>query len=230
MKRIGVLGGMSWESSAEYYRLINQGVARRLGGYHSADMVMVSVDFDPVERMQREDRWDDAAHMLGNAAGACEQAGAEVLLLATNTMHLVFDDLERRTSAPWIHIADPTGRAARSAGAHVVGLLGTAFTMEQSFYRDRLESRYGLRVVVPEKDDRELVHRVIFDELVKGVVRDESRAAYSRVAGHLVDMGAEAVILGCTEIGMLIGDEDIPVPALDTTVLHAEAAVERALA
>lgn len=230
MKRIGVLGGMSWESSAGYYRLINQGVARRLGGYHSADMVMVSVDFEPIERMQREDRWNDAAQLLGDAADSCERAGAEILLLATNTMHLVFDELERRTSAPWIHIADPTGRAARAAGARVVGLLGTSFTMEQAFYRERLEKRYGLRVVVPETHDRELVHGVIFDELVKGIVRDESRAAYSRVAGHLVDMGAEAVILGCTEIGMLLGDEDVPVPALDTTVLHAEAAVERALA
>jgi aspartate racemase len=229
MKRIGILGGMSWESSAEYYRLVNQRVSERLGGYHSADMVMVSVDFDPVERMQRDGRWDDAARLLTEAARGCERAGAECLLLATNTMHLVFDELEAATNAPWIHIADPTARAAKAHGAHVVGLLGTAFTMEQPFYRERLEQRFGLKVVVPEEEDRRIVHRVIFDELVKGVVRPESRQAYTRVAGRLVDQGAEAVILGCTEIGMLLKDEDVPVPALDTTELHAAAAVEFAL-
>lgn len=229
MRRIGILGGMSWESSAEYYRLINEGVAERLGGYHSADLVMVSLDFDSIERMQRESRWDDAAHVLAEAAQRCERAGAQALVLATNTMHLVFEKLEQATTAPWIHIADPTARAAKTAGAHVVGLLGTAFTMEQPFYRKRLEDRYGLEVVVPEAEDRELVHRVIFDELVKGVVRRESRAAYTRVAGRLVDKGAQAVILGCTEIGMLLKSEDVPVPALDTTALHAAAAVELAL-
>lgn len=229
MKRIGVLGGMSWESSAEYYRMINELVAERLGGYHSADIVMVSVDFDPIEQMQREARWDDAAAVLVEAARACERAGADCLLLATNTMHIVFDELEAATEAPWIHIADPTARAAKAHGTHVVGLLGTTFTMEQPFYRERLEKRFGLKVVIPDADDRVLVHRVIFDELVRGVIRAESRRAYTRVAGRLVDKGAEAVILGCTEIGMLLREEDVPVPALDTTTLHAEAAVGFAL-
>ncbi|MFP4375373.1 MAG: aspartate/glutamate racemase family protein [Spirochaetaceae bacterium] len=229
MKRIGVLGGMSWESSAEYYRMINELVAERLGGYHSADIVMVSVDFDPIEQMQREARWDDAAAVLVEAARACERAGAECLLLATNTMHIVFDELEAATEAPWIHIVDPTARAAKAYGTHVVGLLGTTFTMEQPFYRERLEKRFGLKVVIPDADDRVLVHRVIFDELVRGVIRAESRRAYTRVAGRLVDKGAEAVILGCTEIGMLLREEDVPVPALDTTTLHAEAAVGFAL-
>ncbi|MFW6223653.1 MAG: aspartate/glutamate racemase family protein [Spirochaetota bacterium] len=229
MKRIGVLGGMSWESSAEYYRMINELVAERLGGYHSADIVMVSVDFDPIEQMQREARWDDAAAVLVEAARACERAGAECLLLATNTMHIVFDELEAATEAPWIHIVDPTARAAKAYGTHVVGLLGTTFTMEQPFYRERLEKRFGLKVVIPDADDRVLVHRVIFDELVRGVIRAESRRAYTRVAGRLVDKGAEAVILGCTEIGMLLREEDVPVPALDTTKLHAEAAVGFAL-
>lgn len=229
MKRIGVIGGMSWESSADYYRAINEHVATRLGGYHSADMVMVSVDFDPVEHMQREGRWDDATELLIEAAHSCERAGAEVLLLATNTMHLVFDRLERATEAPWIHIADPTARAAKAKGARVVGLLGTRFTMEESFYRERLAGRFGLKTVIPDQGDRELVHRVIFEELVKGTIRDASRRAYVQVAGRLVDKGAEAVIFGCTEIGMLLSAEDVPVPALDTTRLHAEAAAAYAL-
>jgi len=229
MKRIGILGGMSWESSAEYYRIMNELVAERLGGYHSADIVMMSVDFDPIEQMQRQARWGDAAARLTEAARCCERAGADCLLLATNTMHLVFDELEAATVAPWIHIADPTARAAKAHGTHVVGLLGTAFTMEQAFYRERLEKRFGLKVLIPEEDDRALVHQVIFDELVKGVIRSESRRAYTRVAGRLVDQGAQAVILGCTEIGMLLKDEDVPVPALDTTVLHARAAVDFAL-
>ena len=229
MKRIGVIGGMSWESSVEYYRLINELVGERLGGYHSADMVMVSVDFDPIERMQRDGRWDDAAQTLAEAAGSCERAGAQCLLLATNTMHIVFDRLEAATSVPWIHIADPTARAAKTRGARVVGLLGTAFTMEERFYRERLETRFGLKVVIPEQEDRRTVHRIIFDELVRGITRDASRSAYTRVAGRLVDKGAEAVIFGCTEIGMLLSDEDVPVPALDTTALHADAAVDFAL-
>ena len=229
MKRIGVLGGMSWESSAEYYRIINELVAERLGGYHSADIVIVSVDFDPIEQMQREARWGDASAVLIEAGRSCERAGAECLLLATNTMHLVFDELEAATEAPWIHIADPTARAAKAHATHVVGLLGTAFTMEQAFYRERLEKRFGLKVVITDEDDRALVHQVIFDELVRGVIRPESRRAYTRVAGRLVDQGAQAVILGCTEIGMLLKEEDVPVPALDTTALHAEAAVDFAL-
>ncbi|MFP4206563.1 MAG: aspartate/glutamate racemase family protein [Spirochaetaceae bacterium] len=229
MKRIGLLGGMSWESSAEYYRLLNEGVRRRLGGYHSADLVMISPDFAALERMQREERWNDAAEVLISAARACEAAGAQCLLLATNTMHLVFDRLESATTAPWIHIADPTARAAKHQGVHVVGVLGTAFTMERPFYRRRLSERFGLEVVVPDEPDRQLVHRVIFDELVHGVIKDGSRAAFARVAGRLVDAGAQAIILGCTEIGMLMREEDVPVPMLDTTVLHVEAAVDYAV-
>ncbi|MET3962325.1 aspartate racemase [Marmoricola sp. OAE513] len=229
MKRIGLLGGMSWESSAEYYRLLNVLVRERLGGLHSADLVLVSVDFAAIESMQVEGRWEEAGRVLAGAAAQLEAAGAEVVLLCTNTMHKVAGAVETAVSVPFLHLADATARAALSLGLERVGLLGTAFTMEQGFYVDRLVS-HGLDVVVPEAEDRDLVHRVIYDELCLGVVREESRAAYVEVVGRLVDRGCEGVVLGCTEIELMIGAHEFSVPVLPTTRLHAEAAVSFALA
>lgn len=219
---------MSWESSAEYYRLLNELVRDRLGGLHSADCLLRSVDFADVEELQVSGRWDEAGALLATAARELENAGAEVLVLCTNTMHKVADTVAGAVGIPLLHLADTTAAAARAQGLVRVGLLGTAFTMEQDFYRDRLAS-HGLEVVVPGADDRALVHRVIYDELCLGVVRAESRAAYVEVIGRLVDQGCEGVILGCTEIELLISQDDSPVPVLPTTRLHAAAAVDWAL-
>ena len=228
MRTIGLIGGMSWESSIEYYRLVNELVRERLGALHSAECVMYSVDFAEIEAMQSDGRWDDAARRLAEVARRLEAAGAELLVLCTNTMHKVATEVEQAVSLPLLHIGDTTARAVRGAGVRRVGLLGTAFTMEQAFYRDRLTS-HGLEVVVPESEDREVVHRVIYDELCLGVVREESRAAYQAVIGRLVDRGAEGVILGCTEVELLIGQQHVTVPVFPTTRLHAEAAVAVAL-
>lgn len=229
MLRIGMLGGMSWESSAEYYRLANELVRERLGGLHSAECVLFSVDFADVEQMQAEARWDDAAEVLSDAARALEAAGADLLLLCTNTMHKVADVIEASVSIPLLHLADATADAVSRAGLSTVGLLGTAFTMEESFYRDRLASG-GLKVLIPDEEDRGLVHRVIYDELCVGVVSDASRTAYRDVIRRLVEAGAQGVILGCTEIELLIGPDDVEVPVFPTSRLHVEAAVDRALA
>lgn len=229
MLRLGLIGGMSWESSALYYRLINEGVRDRLGGLHSAQCLLLSVDFAEVEAMQAEGRWDDAAALLAEAARSLQAGGAELLLLCTGTMHKVADEIQAAVDVPLLHLADATARAARQAGLTTVGLLGTAFTMEQDFYAGRLRS-YGLEVVVPGPDDRALVHRVIYEELCRGEVRDDSRQQYRRVIARLVAAGAEGVVLGCTEIELLVSQDDCPVPVLPTTRLHAEAAVERALA
>ncbi|RNL77799.1 aspartate/glutamate racemase family protein [Nocardioides marmorisolisilvae] len=229
MKRIGLLGGMSWESSAEYYRLVNELVRDRLGGLHSADCLLRSVDFATVEELQVSGRWVEAGAMLADAARQLEAAGAEVIVLCTNTMHKVADAIEEAVGIPLLHLADATAAAATAARLTQVGLLGTAFTMEQDFYRDRLAG-HGLEVLVPDAEDRALVHRVIYDELCLGIVKDESRAAYVEVIGRLVAAGCEGVILGCTEIELLIGQDDSPVPVLPTTRLHAEAAVDWALA
>lgn len=229
MKRIGLLGGMSWESSAEYYRLLNEQVRDRLGGLHSADCLLRSVDFADVEALQSSGRWDDAGLLLAGAAVELERAGAEVLVLCTNTMHKVADAIEDAVGIPLLHLADTTAYAAQEAGLHRLGLLGTAFTMEQDFYRDRLAG-HGLDVVVPGPADRALVHRVIYDELCLGVVREESRRAYAEVIARLVDEGCEGIVLGCTEIELLVVPEDSPVPLLPTTRLHVEAAVRFALA
>jgi aspartate racemase len=228
VKRIGLIGGMSWESSAEYYRLLNETVRERLGGLHSAECLLYSVDFAEVEAMQVEGRWDDAADRLAEAARALEAGGAELLVLCTNTMHKVADAIEAAVSVPLLHLADTTAAAVRAAGLGTVGLLGTAFTMEQDFYRDRLAG-HGLTVLVPGEDDRALVHRVIYDELCLGVVRDVSRAAYQGVIARLVEAGAEGVVLGCTEIELLVGQQDSPVPLFPTTRLHVLAAVDAAL-
>jgi aspartate racemase len=228
MLRLGLIGGMSWESSALYYRLVNEGVRDALGGLHSADCLLLSVDFAAVEAMQAEGRWDDAAQLLADAARTLEAAGADVLLLCTNTMHKVADDVQAAVGIPLLHLADTTAEAAHRAGLTRVGLLGTAFTMEQDFYVGRLRSR-GLEVLVPGPEDRAVVHRVIYDELCQGVIREQSRQEYRRVIAELVAAGAQGVVLGCTEIELLVSQEDCPVPVLPTTRLHAEAAVRRAL-
>jgi aspartate racemase len=226
MLTIGMLGGMSWESSAEYYRLANVVVRERLGGLHSAKIVLHSVDFAEIERMQVEGRWDDAGKALAGAAAQVEAGGADFLLLCTNTMHKVFDEVQAAVGIPMIHLGDTTAEAIKAAGLTTVGLLGTGFTMDQPFYRERLES-HGLRVLLPSTEDRATVHRIIYDELCVGVVRDESRRAYQDVIGRFD--GAEGVILGCTEIELLITQDDVPLPVFPTTRLHVEAAVERAI-
>lgn len=228
MRKIGLLGGMSWESTALYYRLVNEDVRERLGGFHSARLVLASVDFAPVEAMQVAGDWEGAASFLADEARSLEAAGAECLVLCTNTMHKVADAVEDAVGIPLLHLADVTADAVRAAGLGRVALLGTRFTMEQPFYADRLRS-HGLDVLVPEGEDRTLVHDVIYDELVLGVVREESRAAYVEVVERLVSQGAEGVVLGCTEIELLIGPDDVDVPVFATTALHARAAVDFAL-
>jgi aspartate racemase len=225
MKVIGLLGGMSWESSIEYYRVVNERVRERLGGLHSAHCVMYSVDFADIERLQVSGDWEEAGDRLAEAAAALAMAGADFVVLCTNTMHKVAD---RITVLPLLHLGDATAAAVRAVGVTRIGLLGTAFTMEQDFYRDRLAA-HGLDVLVPEEDDRAEVHRIIYEELVVGVVRDDSRAAYRKVIQRLVDRGAEGVILGCTEIELLVTQDDSPVPVFPTTRLHAELAADHAL-
>lgn len=230
MRTIGLIGGMSWESSLEYYRLINQTVQARLGGLHSARSVLVSVDFAEIAALQHGGEWEGAAARMAAAARSLERAGAECVVLCTNTMHKLAGAIEAAVRIPFLHIADPTAARVREAGLWTVGLLGTRFTMEEDFYRGRLEARHGLRVLVPEGAERELVHRVIYDELCRGLVRPESRAAYAAVIRGLVGAGAQGIVLGCTEIGLLVRAEDSPVPLFDTAALHAQAAVDFALA
>ncbi len=229
MLTIGMIGGMSWESSAEYYRLVNELVRERLGGLHSARCVLLSVDFADIEALQVSGRWDEAGALLARAAAQVEAAGADMLLLCTNTMHAVADQVAAAVSIPLLDLADTTAAAVMAAGAGTVGLLGTAFTMEHAFYRDRLAS-HGLIVLTPQAEDRAVVHSVIYDELCLGVVSKASRDAYVAIIGRLAGMGAEGVVLGCTEIELLISQADSPVPVFPTTRLHVEAAVDLALA
>ncbi|WP_420994288.1 aspartate/glutamate racemase family protein [Cupriavidus sp. 30B13] len=229
MKTIGLIGGMSWESSAEYYRLINQDMKQRLGGHHNARSVMVTVGFEQVKALQHAGRWDELAGIMRDAALKVQAAGADFVVLCTNTMHRVAPAIEAALAVPFLHIVDPTAQALRAAGIARVGLLGTAFTMEQDFYRGRMLERHGIEAVVPGPEARALVHRIIYDELCHGVVRDASREAYRRVIGELQAQGVGGVILGCTEIALLIGQGDVPLPVFDTTALHAQAAVSRAL-
>jgi aspartate racemase len=229
MKLVGMLGGMSWESSAEYYRLANELVRERVGGLASARLLLHSVDFAEVERLQAQGRWDEAGDLLATAAAGLEAGGAELLVLCTNTMHKVADTVERAVSIPLLHIGDVTAAAVRLDGLSRVGLLATAYTMEQPFLRERLAG-HGLTVLVPEAHDRAVVHRVIYDELCVGVVSDESRRAYREIIGRLVAAGAEGIVLGCTEIELLVDQTDSPVPVFPTTRLHVEAAVSAALA
>lgn len=228
MKTIGVLGGMSWESSAEWYRRANELVRERLGGFHSARLLLDSLDFAEIEALQASGDWAETGRILAAHARALEGAGADILVLCTNTMHIVADDIEAAIDIPFLHLADATAAAITAAGLQTVGLLGTAFTMEQDFYRDRL-ARRGIRSIVPEPDDRRRVHAIIYDELVHGVVTEPSRAAYRDVIARLVDAGATGVILGCTEIELLVSQADSPVPVFPTTALHVAAAVDLAL-
>ncbi|TQJ50601.1 aspartate/glutamate racemase family protein [Phycicoccus sp. SLBN-51] len=225
MRLLGVLGGMSWTSTAEYYRLLNHGVAARLGGLHSARLLLHSVDFGPVAAMQHDGDWRGTADVLVEAAQGLQRGGAEGLLLATNTMHKVADEVEAASGIPLLHIADATAARVLADGRSTVGLLATAFTMEQDFYVGRLRE-HGLDVLVPDEQERADVHRIIYDELCLDVVRDESRERYREVMASLAQRGAEAVILGCTEIGLLVGDGDSPVPLYDTAAVHAEQAVD----
>jgi aspartate racemase len=228
MKRIGLLGGMSWESSIEYYRLVNEITRERFGGLHSADCLLRSVDFADIEVLQREDRWDEAGERLAGEARALAGGGAELLVLCTNTMHKVADAIMDAIDIPFVHIADTTAHAVRAAGLDTVGLLATGYTMEQDFYVGRLRDVHGLEVLVPGEADRGIVHDVIYGELCVGVVEDASREQYRRIMHSLADRGAQGILLGCTEIDLLVGPEDSPVPVFDTTRLHAERAVELA--
>ncbi len=225
---VGMLGGMSWESTAEYYRLANELVRERLGGLHSARLLLASVDFAEIERLQVAGDWDAAGGLLAEEAARLQAGGAELLVLCTNTMHRVADQVQAAVDIPLLHLADATATAVRAAGLSTVGLLGTAFTMEQAFYRDRLAGS-GLRVLVPDAADRAEVHRVIYEELCLGIVRAESRQAYRQVIERLVDAGAQGVVLGCTEIELLVGADDSAVPVFPTTRLHVEAAITAAL-
>jgi aspartate racemase len=229
MKTIGLLGGMSWESTLEYYRIINQEVKARLGGLHSARCLLYSVDFAEIESLQHQGRWTHAGSVLAEAARRLELGGADFVVLCTNTMHKVADEIQAGIGISLLHIADATAEKIKAAGMFRVGLLGTRFTMEQDFYRGRLEQRHGLEVVVPEPEAREIVHRVIYDELCRGVIRDSSQAAYRGIIADLVNKGAQGIIAGCTEIELLVHDEDSPALLFPTTRIHAVAAVDRAL-
>jgi aspartate racemase len=229
MKTIGLIGGMSWESSLEYYRIINQMAKARLGGFHSALSVMYSVDFAEIEAMQNRGEWAEMAQILSRAAKSLEAAGADFIVLCTNTMHKVAPEIESAVRIPLLHIADATAQAIAGRGLKKIGLLGTRFTMEGDFYKGRLVQKHGLEVLVPGPADRETIHRVIYEELVDGRIEFASRRQFTTVIERLVGEGAEGVILGCTEIGLLVKQEDSPVPLFDTTRIHAEAAVDLAL-
>jgi aspartate racemase len=230
MKTIGLLGGMSWESTTLYYETINRFVAGQLGGLHSAEIVLASVDFHSIEILQSEGRWRQAGDLLARRAQALENAGADLLVLCTNTMHKVASRIEESLTIPLLHIADATGSEVVARGAGVVGLLGTRFTMEESFYVDRLRERFGLRVVTPRDQDRREVDRVIYEELCRGIVREESRRVYGEIVAELATRGCEGVVLGCTEIGMLVTTDDVDVPLFDSARIHARRAAELALA
>ncbi len=229
MKTIGLIGGMSWESTIPYYRQINETIREHLGGLHSAKIVLYSVDFHEIEQLQHAGDWDAAGTILAEAARSLEVAGADFLVLCTNTMHKVAARIQASVAIPLLHIADPTAAEIKRAGLSTVGLLGTQFTMEQAFYRDRLSEHHGLRVIVPEPDDRAVIHRIIYDELCLGLVKAESRSEYRRVMKNLAARGAQAIILGCTEISLLVNQEDAEVPLFDTTAIHARMAAEEAL-
>jgi aspartate racemase len=229
MRTTGLLGGMSWESTVPYFQVLNREVGRRLGGLHSARIILLSVDFQEVEALQHQARWVELGQMLAREARIIEKAGADFLVLCTNTMHLVAPAIEAAVQIPLLHIADATAHRIREAGLTRVGLLGTRFTMEEPFYRERLQERHGLEVTVPRAEDRTLIHRVIYEELVLGRIRPESRSEYQRIVRDLVTEGAQGVILGCTEIGLLLRPEDTDTPLFDTALIHAEAAADFAL-
>lgn len=229
MQTIGLIGGMSWESTIPYYRQINEAIKEHLGGLHSAKIILYSVNFQEIEQLQHQGKWDEAGQILADAALLLQQAGADFLVLCTNTMHKVAPVIESATQIPLLHIADPTAHAIKQAGYKRVALLGTRFTMEQDFYRGRLSYEHGIEVLVPVSGDREQVHRIIYDELCMGILKEASRQQYREIIQRLASQGAEAVILGCTEISLLIGTEDSPLPLFDTTAIHASAAARQAL-
>jgi aspartate racemase len=229
MKTIGLIGGMSWESSLEYYRIINETTKRKLGGFHSAKSILYSVDFEEIERLQHQGAWDDLSKIMIRAAQSLERAGAELLVICTNTMHKMADDVQTSIRIPLLHIADATAEQIKLLNLHTVGLLGTKFTMEQDFYRGRLSEKFGLEVLIPADDEREIVHRVIYDELCLGKIIESSKFEYLRTINNLVKRGAQGIILGCTEIPLLLKQEDVAVPIFDTTTIHAKHAVEVAL-
>lgn len=229
MKTLGLIGGMSWESTIPYYRQINQIIKQELGGLHSAKIVLVSVDFHEIEAMQRADDWQSAGQVLAQAARGLHAAGADAIVICTNTMHKVAPEIEAAVPIPLLHIADPCADAIKAQGLQRIGLLGTRFTMEQDFYKDRLQERHGLQVLIPDQADRALVHRIIYEELCLGEIKEESRIAYQAIIHKLIDQGAQAIILGCTEISLLIQAEHASVALFDTTMLHARGAAMWAL-
>ena len=229
MKTIGLIGGMSWESSIEYYRIINETVREKLGGLHSARNVMYSVDFADIETLQHQNRWEEATQLMIEAAQHVQNGGADFVLICTNTMHKMAEDVQKNLNIPLIHIADATAQAIKNKGLTRIGLLGTRFTMEEQFYRGRLESKYGLTVLLPDEDDREIIHRIIYEELCLGDVKPSSKEGYIAIINKLIQKGAQGIILGCTEISLLVGESDSPVPIFDTTLIHAVSAVEYAL-
>ena len=230
MKTIGLIGGLSWESSIEYYRIINETVRQKLGGLHSADCLMYSFDFHEIETLQHQNNWPEATHRMVTAAQNLEKGGAAFVMICSNTMHKMAGEVEAAVSIPLLHIADATGEQIRTAGYQSVGLLATRFTMEQDFYRGRLVERFGLDVLVPPVDERDQIHAIIYNELCQGIIKDESKRMYQQSIENLAMRGAEAVILGCTEIGLLIKPQDSVLPTFDTTQIHAEAATAFALA
>ena len=229
MKTIGIIGGMSWESSIEYYRIINELTREKLGGLHSAKSVMVSVDFAPVAEMQKNDQWDKATDLMVNTANLVASGGADFIVIATNTMHKMYEAVHRAVNIPVLHIADATAFRIKELNIHTIGLLGTISTMEMDFYKGRLADKFNLNVLVPEKKDRIIIDQIIYHELVLGKIKQESRNEYIRIMENLVKKGAEGIILGCTEISLLVETNDIFVPVFDTTEIHAETAVEIAL-
>ncbi|SQH13532.1 aspartate/glutamate racemase family protein [Providencia heimbachae] len=229
MKTIGLIGGMSWESTQLYYQQINEGIKKYLGGLHSARIILYSVDFAEIEQFQSNDQWDLAAKYLVNAGISIKLAGADFLVLCTNTMHKVADEIESQTQLPLLHIADATGEKIVNTGFKKVGLLGTAFTMEQPFYKERLSDKFGLTVITPNAEDRKIIHNVIYQELCLGHINENSKKEYKRIMTNLVQQGAEGIILGCTEITLLVGERDTSVHIFDTTAIHAQKAVEIAL-
>lgn len=230
MKTIGLIGGMSWESSAEYYRIINQTTKKQLGGLHSAPIVMYSVEFNEIVRLQHEGKWDELTAIMVDAAKRLERAGANLVLICTNTMHKMASEVEHATSLPLLHIADATATRIKEKRLKTVALLGTRFTMEQDFYKGRLAEKHGLEVIVPSAEEMEIVHRIIYNELCQGTILDSSKKEYLRIITNLVSRGAEGVILGCTEIPLLVKQADVAVPIFDTTTIHAQEAVKIAIA
>jgi aspartate racemase len=229
MKTIGMIGGMSWESSIEYYRIINQTVRARLGGLHSAKSIMVSVEFAEIEALQHQNQWDELATIMIDAARSLERGGADFVIICTNTMHKLYDDVQNAIDIPMLNIADATAARIKADGIDRVALLGTRFTMEEDFYKGRLKNRFGLDVIIPAKDEMEIVHGVIYDELCAGMIKPDSKQKYAAIIRRLISTGARGIILGCTEIGLLVKPEDSSVPLFDTAEIHAQAAVRYAL-